>query len=180
MGDGALDGRQRYRRAGRRALGAGQQISKDMDQATAIANKSVKQIEDRFAQAGKVIGDRFGAFSGHAAAQLGVVGAVLEKLGPIGITVAVAVGALALAFAFLEGKVAGFVEKAKALRELSELTGVTTANLQAVGQAAKTVGVDSERMAAFITRLAVAWEALRTKGTGDFGDQLLRIGGDQD
>lgn len=150
-------------------------FQKDMDSANGIANKAVKQIEDRFAAAGGVISNKLSSSVQGAAAQLGTVGLALTALGPIGLTVAAGIGALALAFSFVSDKTEAFVEKAKRLKEVSEEVGLTATQLRILFEAGKQVGVESENTEKFLQRLAIALEHLKTAGGGPLFDALIRI-----
>jgi hypothetical protein len=150
-------------------------FQKDMDQANQIADKSIKQMEDRFAASGKVISDKLTGFASNATSQLGVLGVAISALGPIGIGVTATLGSMVLLFDFLAGKVAVFAEKMKELQEASDVTGLTLAQLQALGRAGKQAGLDFDETVRAIERLSTRFEQLRTKGTGELFDELLRI-----
>lgn len=150
-------------------------FQKDMDAANGIANKAVKQIEDRFAAAGGVIGTKFNSAIQGTAAQLGTVGLAMSALGPVGLAVAAGIGALALAFSFVSDKTEIFAEKAKKLKDLSETVGLTATQLRVLFEAGKQAGVDSEDTERFLQRLAIAFEKLKTTGSGELFDALLKI-----
>lgn len=149
-------------------------FEKDMKSAVDVADKNVKKIEDRFGAANKVISDRLSGFAANASAQLGLVGQVMNTLGPVGLGLAAAVGSLALAFSFVSDKVDGFAEKAKKLKEAAETAGLTMTQFRLLSAAGAKVGLDSEQTEVFINRLTVSFDELR-RGSGNLFDQLLRI-----
>lgn len=150
-------------------------FEKDMQGAVGVANKRTKEIENRFEQMNQAISGQFGNFAQNAAARLGPLGAVITSLGPIGLAVAASIGTLALAFSFVSDKVDAFVEKSKALKEAAETAGLSITQFRLLSSAGKEVGLDFEQTQAFVNRLTVALDDLKTKGAGPLFDALLRI-----
>lgn len=150
-------------------------FEKDMQGAVAIADKRSKEIETRFGALNESINKQLSNFAANASSQLGPIGSILGGLGPIGLTVAASLGTLALAFAFVSDKVDMFAEKSKRIKEAAETAGLTITQFRLLSAAGSKVGLDFEQTEKIIDRLAVGFAELKTKGTGDLFDQLVRI-----
>jgi len=150
-------------------------FEKDMQGAVAIADKRTKEIETGFAKLNSAIGGELSKFANSASGQLGAVGAVMAGLGPIGLVVAATIGTLALAFAFVSEKVEAFAEKSKRIKDAAETAGLTVTQFRLLSAAGTQVGLEFEQTEAFVDRLTVAVEELRSKGSGPLFDALLRI-----
>jgi hypothetical protein len=149
-------------------------FEKDMKQAVSIADKHTKDIESSFAKMNAAIDNQLSGLANSFSSRLGPIGNVLGALGPVGLSVAAALGAVGAAFFFVSDKVDKFAEKARDLKEFSDTTGLTTAELKALTVAAQQVGLDSEQAQRGIIRLATAIIDLREKGSGPLFDILLK------
>lgn len=149
-------------------------FQKDMDKANAVANKSVKAIEDRFEAANREIGAKLSSLSYAASSQLGTLGSVLRTLGPAGTATAVAFGGAALAFKAMVDAAGELAEKAKGIRDFAESTGLSALQVQALSKAAGQVGVNSDEAQGAIVKLTSELDLLQ-KGQGTLREQLLRV-----
>jgi len=149
-------------------------FEKDMKTATDIADRSVKQIENRFSAMNGVLSSKFNELSSTASSKLGVVGSLLGALGPYGTAAAVGLGALVGVMYSLAAATGEFAEKSKRLKEAAETAGLTTTQYKLLGQAGAKVGLDFEETTSFIQKFVVNLDELR-QGGGKLYDALLRI-----
>jgi Lambda phage tail tape-measure protein (Tape_meas_lam_C) len=150
-------------------------FEKDMKDAAGIADRQTKVIEDRFAKMNAEINNQFSKLTQGFAGHLGPLGSVLSSIGPVGLGIAAGIGAAVVAFEKLSESVQRFVELQVKLRETSETTGLTTAQLNALNEAGAKVNLTTEQTQYIIERLAISVEQLRTKGEGPLFDALQRI-----
>lgn len=108
------------------------------------------------------------------AKSIGFLGTVLTALGPVGLTVGVAIASLAAAFLFAKRAADELANKAQGLRDLSETTGFTTDRLQQLQHAGEGVGLSADRVSGFLSTFTYRVEQLR-KGSGPLYDALLKI-----
>lgn len=149
-------------------------FEKSMRDASAITDKTMKGIEDRFAETNKVVSKRLQDLSYSASTQLGTIGAVMRTLGPAGVVAAVGLGSVVLAFDAAAKGAQELAEKAKGIRDLGATTGLTNTEVQALRSEASKVGVTSEEVGQFVTKLTVNLDELR-RGGGTLREELLRI-----
>jgi len=150
-------------------------FEKDLQQAVRVANKHTTEIEDSFSRMNAAISRQLNFMALGFAGRLGAVGTTLAAIGPVGLTVAAAMGVLAAGFLSVTEKVEKFAEKARDLREAAEVTGLTTAELKALGVVGQKTGLDFEQTEKAVTKLALAVQELRTKGSGPLFDILLKV-----
>ena len=105
---------------------------------------------------------------------IGLLGTVLTRLGPVGITVGVTVGAAALALKVMSDASHELAQKAEELRRFSEITGLTTLQVQALRTEASKFGVTSEEAQTAIQNFTARFNELRV-GQGELLTQVRRI-----
>ncbi len=126
--------------------------------------------------AGK-ISEVFGVMEARAlgvASNFGIMGAALTVLGPVGIAAGAALGLLVVGMYEAKQAADALAQKALGLSQFSELTGISTTNLQALTSAAEQLGVGSDRTRTFVERFTVSFEALKT-GSGPLFTALAKI-----
>lgn len=104
----------------------------------------------------------------------GPVGVFLSGLGPWGMAGAVALGAVERAFGLASNAAHAFAQKARELRDVSDVTGLTINQLKALDDAGTRVGLSSDRVANGIERLTVSMDEVR-RGTGAAYDKLFQF-----
>lgn len=106
----------------------------------------------------------------------GPVGTFLSALGPWGLAAAVGIGALsaALNYAIEQANKAG--EKAIALRQFSDVTGLTVGQIKALNQAGAQLGIDSDSVAGSMEKLATNLDQARN-AQGALYDAVRRVDG---
>jgi Ca2+-binding EF-hand superfamily protein len=107
------------------------------------------------------IKEKASEFSG----ELGAVGDILNRLGPAGLLVGAIYGALAAAFYEASNAAKELAEKADKLQNLSDTTGFTTDQLQALTLAASGVGVSADSLATSIEFFSTSMASAQ-KGSG--------------
>jgi hypothetical protein len=108
------------------------------------------------------------------AAGIGPVGAVLGSFGPLGLVAAVGLGAADKAFTHMISEANRMGEVARAVREFSESTGLSTSQAQALVVAGVNAGIAPEQTQMRIQRLTATMEELRL-GTGTVLAQIRRL-----
>jgi hypothetical protein len=123
-------------------------------QASKLMQDAIK-YHNGAAQAGKVhsaVLQELSTQASSAAGQLGVLGNILVKLGPAGIAIGAAFGTAALAIGTMVHEALRMAEFAGQLRDLSDTTGFTVRELQALQQAGADVGIDTEKLTGILER----------------------------
>jgi hypothetical protein len=105
-----------------------------------------------------------------ASASTGILGTVLGTFGTFGSAAAVGVGATVLAVHKLDEGVAAFAQRARAISEFAETTGLTTREVQGLSKEAARFGIDSEKMQTGLQRFVSQMDEFRQGG-----GQLLEI-----
>ena len=149
-------------------------FEKDMKSATDIADRSVKQIENRFSAMNGVLSSKFNDLTSTASSKLGTVGSLLGALGPYGTAAAVGLGTLVGVMYSLAAATGEFAEKSQKLKEAAETAGLTTTQYKLLGQAGSKVGMDFEQTTSFLQKFVVNLNELRD-GSGTLYSELLKI-----
>lgn len=150
-------------------------FEKDMKDAYAIADKQTKAIETRFSQMNKNIENEFSSFVGRFTAAAGPLGGILGGLGPIGTSIAVGIGAATLAITALSEVTQQYIEKQRAMREMTETTGLTLNELKALAAASRDANVDFDKTERAVNKLSAEIGQLRATGMGPLANVLDTI-----
>lgn len=150
-------------------------FEKDMKNAVKIADTNTRAIETRFSQMNSKIEQEFSSFIHRYAAAAGPLGSIASALGPVGLTIAAGLGVAATALSFLSTKTDEYIAKQRALKEASEVTGLSIGQLEALKSAAKAAGIEFDKAESGVTKMAVAIDQLREKGSGPLVDTLNKI-----
>jgi hypothetical protein len=110
--------------------------------------------------------DRARALSG----ELGVVGQVLQSIGPWGVAAGAGIAVAIIAFRQLVEFADRFAAKAQKIRDVSEATQNTTDTVQALREAGQDVSITADKVDAFIGRFSTGITELR-RGEGE----LLKV-----
>lgn len=108
------------------------------------------------------------------AASAGPLGSVMVALGPTGLAVAAAFGAVASVFASVKERAGEFQKYATEVHDAGESTGLTTSQIQALTKALEDHGVASEQATSGLQKFA-SEQASAAQGSGGLYDQLKRI-----
>jgi lambda family phage tail tape measure protein len=149
-------------------------FEKDMADAGVIADKGVKNIENKFSALSTGVGKKLTDMARQFSGALGPAGGLLTALGPAGLAVGAALGTAAIAMSELTDAVDRFAEKQVKLKDGAEVIGVTVSQLKALGDAGKTAGLDFDQTENFVTQFVTRLDELR-KGAGPLFDALMRI-----
>src|SRR5262245_37776318 len=122
----------------------------------------------------KVALQQLGAEAASLTSGLGAVGGLLAGLGPIGLAVGAALGAVAVAFTAAAHAALGFADKAGKLVDLSETIGLTTRQLQGLQIAGENVGISIDKIEALMSRFAATLGQVRD-GEGDAAKKLNEL-----
>lgn len=109
-----------------------------------------------------------------SAGSFGIVGQTLTALGPLGLASAASIGLAAAALYKMSEGAHELAQKARELKDFSESTGLTVAQVQALRSEATKFGVDSETLQAGLQKFTTGFQDLRL-GTGDLLTQVRRI-----
>lgn len=167
---------QDYEKVQRQVNAAVQQNPALQDRANAVL-AAAKDRHDQLANSQKALGVITADLTNRVQAQagsFGVVGSALTALGPVGLGVAAVIGTVIAAFNIASDAAHNLAEKAKALREFAESTGLTTQQVQALNAEAGKFGIDSEALASGLQKFTSGFQQLRL-GTGDLLTQIRRI-----
>jgi hypothetical protein len=146
------------------------------DRANAVL-AAAKDRHDQLANSQKALGVITSDLTSRvqaSAGSFGVVGSALTALGPVGLGVAATIGTLIAGLNIASDAAHNLAEKAKALREFSEATGLTTQQVQALSSEAGKFGIDGETLSAGLQKFTSGFQQLRL-GTGDLLTQIRRI-----
>lgn len=149
-------------------------FEKDLADAVNVARKRTAEIEGTFAAMNKAIMTQLSATAIGFQSRLGGFGTILASMGGAGVAVATGLGVAIAAFESLIGVTQAYIDKLKALKEASELIGLTATELKALQKAGKEVGGSSEGITEFVTKFVSQLEEAR-KGGGKLFDVLLKI-----
>jgi hypothetical protein len=105
---------------------------------------------------------------------LGLTGSILSAFGPWGFAAAVGLGAVSSALSTVSDMSHALAEKAKEIKEFSEATGLTTIQFQALRSEAGKFGIDSESMAAGLSKFTAGFQELRL-GSGNLLTDINKI-----
>jgi hypothetical protein len=105
---------------------------------------------------------------------LGLTGSILSSFGTAGFAAAVGLGAVKSGIDTLSDMAHSLAEKAKGIREFSEATGLSVAQFQALRSEAGKFGIDSETLAAGISKFASSYNELRL-GSGSLLTDVRKI-----
>jgi hypothetical protein len=105
---------------------------------------------------------------------LGSLGQILGTIGPAGIAIGVGLGAAIIALKAMSDAAHQLAEKAQELRRFSEITGLTTAQVQALRSEASKFGVTSDEAQTSIQQFTARFNELRL-GSGELLTQIRRI-----
>lgn len=140
----------------------------------------VDLLKDKFGQAG-VGAKAFAAATTGVSSQLialsagaGPVGVFLSALGPWGLAAAVGVGAAEQSLSAMSSAAHDLAQKSQQLRDFSEATGLTTAQVQALRSEASKFGVDSDTAQNAIQNFTARFNDLRI-GQGELLTQVRRL-----
>jgi hypothetical protein len=114
------------------------------------------------------------AAAASSASSLGTVGAILVRLGPAGIAAGAALAAVAGAMTLASKAALDLAEKAGRIRDLSETTGFTTDQLQALNRVAAQTGVDAGQLGSGLERFAASMDEVQDR-TGKAFEALQGI-----
>ncbi|HRF08490.1 MAG TPA: hypothetical protein PL193_07590 [Xanthobacteraceae bacterium] len=137
---------------------AGDAMARRLEMAGRAGSRGLNAIDT--AAAG--IRDRARALSG----ELGLVGNVLQSIGPWGLAAGAGIAVVAIAFKKLLEFADRFAEKAQKIRDVAEAAQLTSDGLQALREAGQDVSVAGEKVDAFAGRFAVGMNELR-QGQGE-------------
>jgi hypothetical protein len=84
-------------------------------------------------------------------------------MGPIGLAVGIALGAATLGFKQVADAALALADRAGKLKDFSETTGLSIAQLQALGQAGSQVGVSADAINRGLERFSVAMDEATRK-----------------
>ncbi len=104
----------------------------------------------------------------------GPVGVFLSALGPWGIGAAVALGGLEKAFSVVSDAAHALAQRSEEIRIFSEVTGLTTDQVQALGSEAGKFGLSAEQAQTSIQHFTAQFEQLRL-GTGTLLTQIRQV-----
>ena len=149
-------------------------FEKDMKGAVDIASRRTKEIESTFAKMNAEINSQVSGLQQTGLGQLGGVGSIIGKLGPVAATVGAALGGLAIGFAAVSEKVKEFIQQAGQLRDAADTTGLTIVQLKELSKIGLQVGVSAETTEVAITKMTVAVDQLRD-GAGPLWEVLKKI-----
>lgn len=154
-----------------------------MDQGVISATQYAARVDilkDKYAQ-GSASAKAFAAATSGVSGQLialsagaGPVGVFLSALGPWGIAAAAGVGLLGMAFAEANRTAQLLVKEADVLQNQSEITGWSTAQLQALTMETAKHGVSTEQAMTAVVKFTAAWGDARD-GSGEMLEQLRKI-----
>lgn len=105
---------------------------------------------------------------------LGPVGTGLVALGPVGLAAGAALGLVIAGVSKLAEGADELGQKAVAIREFAESTGLTTDQVQALTEAGIKHGAAADQVAGAVQRFTQGWEQLR-RGGGPLLDEINRI-----
>jgi hypothetical protein len=103
------------------------------------------------------------ARAGGLSSSLGAAGSALGAMGPIGLAVGIALGAATLGFKQVADAALALADRAGKLKDFSETTGLSIAQLQALGQAGSQVGVSADAINRGLERFSVAMDEATRK-----------------
>lgn len=118
-----------------------------------------------------------GVFESRAiglSASLGIMGEVLETIGPTGLTVGAILGGVAVALIKMSEAADALAEKSQRLREFSEFTELSTTQVQSLSTASADLGVSADTTERFVQRFAIALTDAKT-ASGPLYDQIRKI-----
>jgi hypothetical protein len=105
---------------------------------------------------------------------MGLIGQVLQVIGPVGLAAAVGVGALAVAFNYLNEQANKFGDASINIRAFGETTGLTTTEVRGLSEAAAQVGIGGDQIKTAFERFTFSLGDAR-KQTGALYDGLREI-----
>jgi hypothetical protein len=144
----------------------GKQALKKMDDASKTPSAAMKTLSNIVDEVkGRMVG---------LAVPLGPVGSGLIALGPGGLVAAAGIGAAITAMAKLAELTGELATKSTRISNFSEITGLTTDQVQALGDATQKYGKSQEDTNSVIERAVQAWDQLR-RGQGDAYEQIRKI-----
>lgn len=146
----------------------------DMNKAVGVAGKKTKEIEDKFVSANKAIAAQGTALATNLSNNVGGLGTVLAKLGPVGLGTAAALGGLALGMKGIVDATNKWVEELGRLKDASETIGLTVTQLHALERAGLDTGTSAEKINVFLTKFVGNLEQLKD-GEGDLFKALQKI-----
>jgi hypothetical protein len=138
-----------------------------------LINQKLGQLSTQ-QKATSVILQDFQSRMAMATGSTGVLGAALAALGPVGLGVAATLGAGVLALNAMSNAAHNLAEKAQELRRFSEVTGLTTAQVQALRSEAGKFGVTSDEAQTAIQNFTARFDDLR-RGQGELLTQIRRV-----
>lgn len=173
---------------------AGAKAQSDLERALKVAQSALAQgviTADEHAKRVSMLNDKYGQLSAQqkavgsvmqdlngrlatATGSLGTMGQVLTAFGPVGIGVAAVVGGIALALNGMADASHALAQKAEELRRFSDITGLTTAQVQALRSEASKFGVTGDEATAAIERFTAGFNKLRV-GQGDLLTQIRKV-----
>jgi hypothetical protein len=155
------------------ALNQGIISADDHAKRVALLNDKYGQLSNQQKALGTVMQDLNGRVA-TATGSLGTMGQVLTAFGPAGIAVAAVAGTAALAINGMADASHALAEKAEGLRRFSDITGLTTAQVQALRMEAAKFGVSGDEAATAIEHFTASFNQLRL-GQGDLLTQIKRV-----
>lgn len=131
---------------------------------------NVTRDTGKLAEVSAVIESRMAGLS----ANMGIVGAVMQVIGPYGLAAAAGLGAVVVTAVKLSEAANRMGDWARLLKDTSETIGLNTTQLQALDFAAERVGVNAEANATAFERFTVNLGGLKN-GTGALYTQLEKV-----
>ena len=150
-------------------------FEKAMVDATKVVEKQTKVIEASFTAMTGVISDKLSAIQSTLISQTGTLGLALSKLGPIGITAAVGIGAMVVALNEVSKATDRINQKAVNIRAFSVGTGFSIEDAQGIRKAIIGLGLDTEQVQTAIQKFTVELQKLKTEGGGPLTEALIGV-----
>jgi hypothetical protein len=122
------------------------------------ANAVLDAAKEKFSGAGKELGhlDEIGAVVESRMAgmgnSMGLIGQVLQVIGPVGLAAAVGLGAIAVALNYISEQANKFGESSISIRNVSDAVGLTTTEVRGLSEAAEKAGISGDSITASFER----------------------------